>query len=646
MSYLHLPRLTFSGDFKSDVSTINNDPAHYNNDTFLPSFQKPGKGAVDGWWNPEGGATFEFQNCIVKQVVSLGNAATTDPVMDKIIGQVVRGADGRNTGKMVDLDPQEQGTSELWGVLLRILTADNDLLIEGKIATTAFRDLQTRQYSGASVNGQPFGGSWTSVLTNVTWGDAAKQSPFLMELKSVTQNNQLSVHLNAFGYYYNHAPDGRFSLGRISGTIGPSFANEPKTFTLARRLYGVYSARMPNVQFSNSNFLVDRERKSVTVDLGGSFPITDAFGNVGLTQELSLAVAKNRMDMGISDTMQPIQASDMLLIGKVSYETGYDWLYRTGGIVSFSGLSSDILELLQDHQLLLLVKTPTNTYVVAAREAIDGYLVRPDEFVNRLDPGQVNKVNFYAAQYGRPLQNRPITISLQPATPITPVSTKNPICEIPGNNYPADGISFSPTITTDDNGIAVLSITGNRIDSPRGYIDGQIYFLDYNIENVDQDSAIGPLNNENVFIHLRDYFDIPHKPDWTDIEATMVQFANLYPIMSKYFIDFRDPNAVIQKRELMQFAFSRDIDDPIYMPVTRDLSENKRLTILKWLANPVIEKEPGQMAKSVSPVSSVGPSPATEGYIPTVDQERLKLAVRMKNGANISFLETNNPFNF
>ena len=67
----------------------------------------------------------------------------------------------------------------------------------------------------------------------------------------------------------------------------------------------------------------------------------------------------------------------------------------------------------------------------------------------------------------------------------------------------------------------------------------------------------------------------------------MIQYSNLYPIMSKYLVDLSDPEAIKKKKDIVEFAFSRDIDDPIYMPVTRDLSENKRLTILKWLQNPM-----------------------------------------------------------
>lgn len=40
MSYLNFPRLTFSGQFQADVSTVNNDTRHFDNDTFNSDFQK------------------------------------------------------------------------------------------------------------------------------------------------------------------------------------------------------------------------------------------------------------------------------------------------------------------------------------------------------------------------------------------------------------------------------------------------------------------------------------------------------------------------------------------------------------------------------------------------------------------------------
>lgn len=45
MSYLQFPRLIFSGQFKADPSTVNNDPEHFNPQTFKSNYdlhQKPG----------------------------------------------------------------------------------------------------------------------------------------------------------------------------------------------------------------------------------------------------------------------------------------------------------------------------------------------------------------------------------------------------------------------------------------------------------------------------------------------------------------------------------------------------------------------------------------------------------------------------
>ncbi len=41
MSYLDPVRLHFAGRFQADVSTVNNDPTHYNNATFKPEYLLP-----------------------------------------------------------------------------------------------------------------------------------------------------------------------------------------------------------------------------------------------------------------------------------------------------------------------------------------------------------------------------------------------------------------------------------------------------------------------------------------------------------------------------------------------------------------------------------------------------------------------------
>ncbi|GAA4442108.1 hypothetical protein GCM10023091_28330 [Ravibacter arvi] len=643
MSYLHAPRLIFTGDFLSDVSTVNNDTAHYNNATFKPNFQAPGKGATNGWWNPEGGAVFDFQNCSVRQIFLPDGSTHSNPAFDPILGLAVCGAEGRPTGKMVDLDPDAQMVSALWCVQLRICDANGNLLLKGDIATTCFRDIQFRQLDGGKSNGQPLGATWTSVMTNVVWGDLAGQSNFLQVLRTTTRQNMLSVNLNPFGYYYAHN-DGRFSLGRIIGSIGPYFEGEPTTFAAGRRLYGIsYTPSIQSTYFNISNFLVETDAKRVSVDFGASFPVTNSMGTINLNQPLRLAVSKIPQT-GVAGPATPttyIAPGDFIDIGELPYQSGPDWLNQTGGIVSFDQLPDNTLNTLLDHQLILI--TPSagkpGQYAIIARESIDGLFVRADNFVQRLDYGQVAEIDFYAFQWGKPLQNRPISITLDqptPDTPLGPPPNGNPISEVYGNNYPSEGLTFQSTIVTDSRGRARMQLTGNAIHSPRVYIDGQIYSLTYQLNAVD-----GAFGAENLQVHLRDYFEEIKHPAWGDIADIMIQYSNLYPIMSKYVVNLADPADLIRKKNILIFAFSQDIQNTMHMPVTRDLSETKRRTILNWLNDPRIA---GKTALQLKAKHARAVNPVASDAALSEKQIKYRQAVKAKNGSFQGFPGTDNLF--
>lgn len=634
MCYLNSPRLIFTGDFKSDVSTVNNDPAHYNNQTFIESFQQFGQNTDNGWWNPEGGASFSFQNCRVRQASMPDGRVMSAAADDIVIGMTVGDAGNRATGKMVDLDPQEQGSSELWAVKLRISTAENELLLQGDIKPTGFRDLQMRQTDGGAANGQPLGGTWTSVLENIEWGARADASDFLKKLRETSDGGKLSVNMHAFGYYYSHAPDGRFSMGRILGSIGPWFDGEPQLFAPARRLYGIL-AQGQSVFFGASNFLFEKEKGRLTLDLGGSFPVADSIGTIGITRTFILGVSKSAIKNGAATAPLVIKTADFTEIGPLNYSKG-DWLDKTGGIVVFDGLSEDAATALEDNQLVLLAPSSTTpgSFTVVAREAIDGRCVKADEFVQRLDTAETHEIGIYSYRYGKPVEGDEIAVTLEAPTPVTPLGPGNPISEIPGNNYPAEGLTFLSPVKTGPDGKAVLSLTGNAIESPRGYIDGQIYTLDYQVQGIDNDAGEASIMpQENIFIHLRDHFEVPASPVWGDISETMTQFGNLYPIMSKYLVDLSSPVAVKAKKDILTFAFTRPIEDTLHMPVTRDLSEAKRQTILKWLAAPAVENEGLEEDKIAPAEAKVPESPAAPGTELTDKQAQLKNAVRAKSGA-------------
>ena len=115
MSYLSQSlRLHFAGQFQATVSTVNNDVTHFNNETFDPSFQeRPG-----GWWNPQGDGVWRLMGCrITSAYLADGQEAAGD---DPVLQMQIADSDDSAPAKIVDLDPQQQMVSMIFGLTVRI----------------------------------------------------------------------------------------------------------------------------------------------------------------------------------------------------------------------------------------------------------------------------------------------------------------------------------------------------------------------------------------------------------------------------------------------------------------------------------------------------------------------------------------------
>ena len=116
MSYLYTPRLAFAGQFQADVSTVNNDPEHFDSRTFQPNYELlQTANSPNGWWNPRGTGAWRFFGCKVQQVYYRDGTSSDDPNVDPAVGAAINGSDVRVEGKLVDLDPMQQMVSEIWG---------------------------------------------------------------------------------------------------------------------------------------------------------------------------------------------------------------------------------------------------------------------------------------------------------------------------------------------------------------------------------------------------------------------------------------------------------------------------------------------------------------------------------------------------
>src|ERR1043165_456860 len=142
MSYLDTLRMHFAGNFFSNPSTVNNHPAHYDNASFdRAKHWKRGSGgsAEHGWWNPGGANLFKFESLRVTTAVYNDGSPATGNVDGLFAFQIE--SRGRNPGKMVDLDPDQQLVSMIFGLEIALIDDAGRVALEGSFHSAPFTDI-------------------------------------------------------------------------------------------------------------------------------------------------------------------------------------------------------------------------------------------------------------------------------------------------------------------------------------------------------------------------------------------------------------------------------------------------------------------------------------------------------------------------
>ena len=118
--------------------------------------------------------------------------------------------------------------------------------------------------------------------------------------------------------------------------------------------------------------------------------------------------------------------------------------------------------------------------------------------------------------------------------------------------------------------------------NPRQFIDGQVYNVAFKWEK-DKDPSFPPDSNGALSVLVFDTFQ--GEPVWASVGPFLSQYAKLYPFMDSLFPPgLADPTVYQQNIKAFEGVLSLPISDPRYMPVTRDMSRDKRNVLLAWLA--------------------------------------------------------------
>ncbi|HVQ36444.1 MAG TPA: hypothetical protein VMS31_02870 [Pyrinomonadaceae bacterium] len=565
MSYLDVPRLHFAGSFIAKPSTVNNTPTNF--DPATPSSQA---GLVLAW-NPYGNHDWQFLNCDVQTAVTSDGTVWNSTNPEPIVGATVNSTDKPVTAKLVDLDTEQQMVSQIWGLQIKVAVANStsDYFV-GTFRPISFDDIWFRVPNGQQ--DWMFGAYYQSVLDQVSWGPQIT-SPFLQELQQASPDH-LSIKFIVDGYqdlYYLK----NFNQGRMVGSIGPYHKDEPPNFLRGRQLrpIGFKAANgFSGTPLYYGYAQVDEARQKVVVDLGNSIPTQAEVSTDPPTQ----SPTGPPVDVGtLSVAIIPQNGGDPVMLG--DYEYSLAAYLATAGVQEYS-VTTD--------QLTTLTSTPLGVVQTAApkgstkpalgtvlQESPTGAYINAIQPVFRMNPGECATAEVMALQFGKAVGGQEISIKFHngplegQAAPGIPVGT------------PASALTFPKSVTTGADGRASFEMQASDPNNPRVFIDGQVYGVGYSWA---EDNQPGFPSDPNTFLSVLVFDTYAEDATWPNIQPFMMQYATLYPFMDTIFM-LSDPEVYQQNIAAFKGVLSSPITDPRYMPVTRDMSRDKRALLLAWL---------------------------------------------------------------
>jgi len=633
MSYLDLPRLHFSGLFFVGPNTINNSPANYDPNTQLENPPGQYDPAVAGW-NPLGVAQWWLEECNVLSAVGANGAAVSN---DPVIGAPVLSPSPKTplpdgTGgyydlaKMVDLDVDQQGRSALYGLRISV-TVPGGAGFQGWINTVPeLRQLNPRMINAPNSWGAV--GDWMGTVQNVSWFGNISISPFLVALKAAATlglNVKLTVDLHQRNPANVFTSGDQFCYGRVLGSIGPVLPADFPQVVPGRCLQPFQSpaplvpTAMEFVDTNTGKRLQARERvvaKSNALGEAIAANTSEALTSIPpLAWNPAYAVIRPvgtglmlSIDIGGCihvKTDPPPPASPVTSDGTFVVDSGITvgvFNLATKQFKAFTNgnippLSLQYQQLLSTPKNVMLVKNscvfsfPITTAekdscnsnpleiqvngVTVARESESGYWIDVATSSQRLECTTGNptaQMQIMVLKFGVPITNQmpPVTASIEDG------STGQPSTDV--------AISFTPL---NANGASTVTTTVQvhqlNLSPEREPLDSEVLYVVINDSNGqpigDEAAMSGPAA---ISVLLWNAFTAPAVPTWNDISQIFGAYARMYPGM-KSRLDISNEATVVGDVDSVLGHVSLPVEDPAYMPVTRDLSPSKMNMIIKWL---------------------------------------------------------------
>lgn len=521
-------------------------------------------------WNPYGNHSFTLTANVTN--LTPGPSAS---------GSVKSAPAGPGSAVLVDLDTEQQMVSQIIGMKLTVTVGDGSVI--GTFVPVNFFDIYFNRMGGTNqiVNGDgAAGAAYQSVLTDLQWNEGS--SAFLHALKAVSPT-MLSIRFNVDGYnMFFGTPT--FNVGRVAGTIGPQYHDEPTSFTNARFLRPTNDGAKQGFNYIAAK--TDPKRRKLIVDLGNATSWTWNDGdpaptsNVASVQVGTISFNGTTPSGIIATFPQTVNTSDAA--------------YQSNAFVQELDIPASILPTLGSTPIGII-----SDGVIVATENPTGAYINADQYVFRLNPGDAAKVTIWANTFEQPAANAKVTLKLD-ASGLQPAGKAKV-------GTPSSGVAFSPkSAKTGPDGRATFTITGGHPKNPRKVynIDGQVYGIAW-------DWSANSIPDPNAFLSVKvfDAQPLPAKPTWWgDVFPILIQYAYLYPAMQQIF-ELDDYGQVVAHATQIIGRLNLPETNPGMMPITRELSAAKKAILLKWAGDP--SHPEGKQPKPPPYEPPLPPPPAT-----------------------------------
>jgi len=608
MSYLQVPRIHFAGGFFTDPSTVDNDPKHYEVDCLRPS----------PWQDPKGQHRFQFRNCTIRSALDFDGNPVTDP---GLIGSEVRTTDLPSEAKLADLDVYQQGVSTIYGLSLELVLPgsaklpEEDRLIgkldpavlNGVAFNTVLPQRGWGQYDGygqGSYGGDSVArGVFQSVVRFPVRNWPRGQISLLDQLRQHTATDENSVIVSirlTLDAYINNPENPKYRTGRLVGVLGTWQPVEPVATPGHRWLKAIdppdvvakkNPERVPpwyTPAFYDAPFLLDERRHCLVLDLSNSIA-TESVGGPPV-------------DTG---TLTAIDSGTHESLGTVRYTS---FVHENSSGICEIPLQDSGVQRARQSAIQVITSRQDIGPADILQERQDGYHLAMDDRVMRIPgaPGTAMMARAHLTQWGQPVVNSALRVKVVSVTRTRgqlPAGATVPP-DNPGNTPQAEGAVDAGIGRTDTNGFATVTVKVLKNPGSRTpQLDGQLYFI-YPSREPEIDVA------QELRLSVLAWSDYPVNRDltWGQVREMMVPYMKLFPAM-KERLDLTDPTVfeiyaanppfeapfygLPQGYKILDritggaipFFLSCDLNDPRFMPVTRDLSPNRILSILHFIQN-------------------------------------------------------------